>query len=438
MSRAVMETLPEEDASFLELLHTYRDVWLSSEIRGLDHRFAYCVHALDHCLKARDRIAKNNAKLAKDPDADIRDRGFTRCTVLVLCATRNAANGIVRQFVDLTGCEGEKVVNSLKFEENFGDDGERPARWESLPEDYQRTFAGNTDDCFYAGLTLTRKAVKLLAAPLYSEILVASPLGLDLLIQKDKRSRDCLSSVEVLIIDQADVLLMQNYEHVRRIVGLVNEMPKNPDGIDISRVRPWYVDGLARSYRQTVLCSAYFDAGLQSTFRDQCANVLGRSLIDIPCTEGSLSLVTKDCSHLFQRIASASIAESAEDRFKYFSGTVLPKLKSTVETRTILFVPSYFDYTRVRRLLKENDVNFRSLSEYTSQGSVSRTRTLFQQGKVDLLVVTERFHFFHRYVIKGGRGLVFYALPSNSVFYTEMINALMRDEPASSLALFTR
>ena len=45
------------------------------------------------------------------------------------------------------------------------------------------------------------------------------------------------------MVDQADVLLMQNWDHVLTTFKFLNQIPYKPDGIDFFRVREWYLNG---------------------------------------------------------------------------------------------------------------------------------------------------------------------------------------------------
>jgi len=64
----------------------------------------------------------------------------------------------------------------------------------------------------------------------------------------------------------------------------------------------------------------------------------------------------------------------------------------------MIFVPSYFDFVRVRKHLKALELSFAVLSEYSSNQDISRARQSFFAGDKAFLVMTERFHFFRRYV----------------------------------------
>ena len=66
-----------------------------------------------------------------------------------------------------------------------------------------------------------------------------------------------------------------------------------------------------------------------------------------------------------------------------------------------LFVPSYFDFVRLRSFLAAEHVDFESLDEYAEGGDVARGRGRFAAGKTRLALYTERAHFYHRRSTKG-------------------------------------
>ena len=70
--------------------------------------------------------------------------------------------------------------------------------------------------------------MKLFSSFYNSDLIVASPLGLRLVTgvtEDEKRDTDFLSSIEVVIVDQANVLAMQNWEHVADALQALNAMP---------------------------------------------------------------------------------------------------------------------------------------------------------------------------------------------------------------------
>ena len=78
--------------------------------------------------------------------------------------------------------------------------------------DHWERFEGNNEDHFRVGIQLHSKYARLFA-PFYSaDIIVASPLGLRMIVksaEEKSRETDFLSSVEVLLVDQFDYLMMQ-------------------------------------------------------------------------------------------------------------------------------------------------------------------------------------------------------------------------------------
>jgi U3 small nucleolar RNA-associated protein 25 len=87
----------------------------------------------------------------------------------------------------------------------------------------------------------------------------------------------------------------------------------------------------------------------------------------------------------------------------------------------LIVVPSYFDYVRLNDYLRrpESKISYAAISEYSSNSEISRARTTFFKGKKDFLIVTERFHFYRRYKLRGAKTLVFYSLPDHAQFYSE-------------------
>jgi U3 small nucleolar RNA-associated protein 25 len=63
-----------------------------------------------------------------------------------------------------------------------------------------------------------------------------------------------------VIVDQADVFHMQNWEHLVWLFERFNRFPTdkaNTKKTDFSRIRPWYLDGRSKYYRYCCFFSLY-------------------------------------------------------------------------------------------------------------------------------------------------------------------------------------
>ena len=84
-----------------------------------------------------------------------------------------------------------QIENITRFRKEFGlpegvVDKFASAESDAYPPDHVETFEGNSDDNFRVGLKLTRKSVRLFTEFYGSDVIIASPLGLRMSIEKEK------------------------------------------------------------------------------------------------------------------------------------------------------------------------------------------------------------------------------------------------------------
>jgi len=348
-----------------------------------------------------------------------------------------------------------------RFESEFAPRAEDKLPAGSKPFEYRMLFdGGQSNDAFRMGMSFGQRSVKFFSPFYASDLVVASPLGLRMITgaKGDKlaqRDYDFLSSVEVLLVDQFDVCaLMQNYAHLQAVMDVINLVPYDPRHTDFARMREWALSGQAKHVRQTVLTSAFPSRELSAFWAAYCRNADGALQLRASY-RGVLSRVGPPVKQIFQRFHAESLQGLADARFDYFVTTVLPQLKSSCpEGHVLLFVPSYFDYVRVRNYAKAKHLTVALASEYTKNSELSRGRSAFFHGERKFLIMTERFHFFRRYQMRGVRHVVFYALPAYEQFYVDLLNWLPAgggaaassanadvsagDKPGTCMALFSK
>lgn len=411
----------------------YRDVLFPLRTpSNADHlRKLSCIHLLNHLYKTRDRVLKNNARLLKenDDEAEFRDQGFTRPKVLVVVPTRNSC---VKYIDILTAlCEPEQQENKKRFLDSYARGEDSLSR--GKPLDFRELFEGNDDDMFRLGMKFTRKTIKYFSQFYSSDIILASPLGLRMAIGAEndkKQDYDFLSSIEILLIDQANSLLMQNWEHVEYLLEHLNLQPKEAHGCDFSRVRNWYLDGNARFIRQTLLFSAFNFPALNRLFLSRIFNVAGKYKYS-RANEGAMLGLGLSVKQTFSRFDYTNPASEPDERFNYFTTALLPIFSKHSDTKiggrkgVLVYLPSYADFVRVRNYLSTSsttqNISFGSISEYTSIPDVARARSHFLSGRHSVLLYTERAHHFRRYHLRGAKRVIMYGLPENPIFYKEVV-----------------
>jgi U3 small nucleolar RNA-associated protein 25 len=411
---------------YQDLLFGARTVHNAGRLRDIT-----CLHALNHILMTRDRVVKNNAKLAaatQDDDAEYRDQGFTRPKILFLLETKQAC---VRALDSITKLyDFEQQENKKRFLESFSQPEDKFS--DDKPADFRELFEGNDENEFRVGVKLTRKTLKLYSTFYNSDIIFASTLGLRRAIESSdpkKRDYDFLSSIEMVIMEQADATLMQNWEHAEFVFEHLNLQPKDAHGCDFSRVRSWYLDGHAPYIRQTIVLSAYLTPKINTLYNKHMRNVAGRQKYTPDYTAGLIESMSYGIKQTFLRFDSPSHLTDPDARFKYFTTSILPSINRLPRTPeggpgVLVFIPSYLDFVRVRNSLVDSDFSYASISEYTDMTDVRKARSHFMNGKHSLLLYTGRAHHFHRYNIRGVKRVVFYGVPENPTFYEEIVGFL--------------
>ncbi|XP_054856738.1 U3 small nucleolar RNA-associated protein 25 homolog [Eublepharis macularius] len=419
------------------IMNSYKDLFYPERTalrNGEEVRHVYCLHAMNHVLKANAQVLSNNAKWRDQKqgveDDSFRDQGLTRPKVLIVVPFRESALRVVQIFVSLLESANKKkidVSNKKRFKREFGSDPDEKPPNLKRPEDYEAVFAGNIDDHFRIGVAVLQKSMRLYAPFYSSDVIIASPLGLRTVIGAEgekKRDYDFLSSIEILIIDEADIYLMQNWEHVLHLLDHINLLPLESHGVDFSRVRMSNLNNWSKYYRQTLLFGALQNPQINSIFSKHCWNYQGQVAVRNVPLIGSISHVVVQLPHVFRKLEAENSVSVIDARFHYFIDKVLPEYRDAVMSHTLIYVPSYFDYVRLRNYFKKEDLSFVHVCEYTNKSGISRARQYFLKGVKQFLIFTERFHFYKRYSIRGIRNLVFYELPTYSHFYNEVCNMM--------------
>lgn len=321
----------------------------------------------------------------------LQDQGYVRPRVLILCPFRSSARKIVSQIISLLG-PNTTVSSMSKFEEEYGnhhedanddDDmeqlegGKAAHRPQPKPLDYRNLFHDNIDDDFKMGIQINPGQgkgsgnekgayVRLFSDFYVSDIIIASPIGLKLVVENSQNNSlnfDFLSSIEILMIDQADVLYMQNWEHVQYIVSRTNQLPKSDHDTDFSRVRPYFLDVHESVQHRQLLISSYFtEPEMQSFFRQYAHSHSGSIKLKKMWNnnQGYIANVNMNVKQVFQKLTVSSVQSQEDERFKYFCNNILVQLIKYDQTRTVIVTPSYFHYVRVRNELMRREVGRQS------------------------------------------------------------------------------
>ncbi|XP_059053158.1 U3 small nucleolar RNA-associated protein 25 homolog [Achroia grisella] len=426
------EVLTPLQKELFAIINNYQDLYYPERtfINADEIRYIYCLHVVNHMLKTRTKIIHHNAKLLKKSNIsdEYRDQGLVRPKVIIMVPFKDAAYRVIKTIIDiLVPKEAGQVLNKNRFEDDFTGGELAMPKKNPKPEDYELLFSGNTEDTFRLGMTVTKKTLKLYTDFYSSDIIVASPLGLRMIVGaegEEDRDYDFLASIELLVMDQADVFLMQNWDHLLHVLDHFHLQPKKTHGTDFSRVRSWAANGWSKYYRQTLVFSSLLLPEIKAVMNRKCYNYAGKVLIANLIEVGTIQQVLIQVPQIFYRFRATNPLNSVDERFDYFIKEILPKQRDTLMSHTLLYIPSYFDYVRIRNYFKKEDISFVQICEYSKDSKTARARDMFFHTEAHFLLYSERVHFFRRFRIKGIRHIIFYQPPTYPHFYSEMCNLM--------------
>ena len=107
--------------------------------------------------------------------------------------------------------------------------------------------------------------------------MVAGQDGDNTAAERKKVDFDFLSSIEFLVLDQAEAFVFQNPEHLEELFKVLNKTPKKLQDLnDINRIKPSFTHSigqlrLPKFLRQNIIVSKFRQRDLQFIY-DQHAN----------------------------------------------------------------------------------------------------------------------------------------------------------------------
>ena len=187
----------------------------------------------------------------------------------------------------------------------------------------------------------------------------------------------------------------------QHVLGHLHRRPGESHGVDFSRVRLWSLNEWSHLYRQTIVISSLVTPEINSLFSSHCSSILspvtslclqhsfpltpltdyaGAVRCDVEREEGSVGQVAKQLPQMFVRLPSSlSPSELPDHRLEHFTTQVrlwvgllaavwygmqvLPGYHGDLMKGTLIFIPSYFDFVRVRNSMKKQELSFASICE---------------------------------------------------------------------------
>lgn len=474
---------------YKDLLYTYQDFKHESEYRDIYimHVLNHIFKTRDRILKNNYKLSQQENT---DTDDDsFKDQGYNRTKCLIVLPTRQNCYDVLSNLIKKSGIEQVDKINKFKDQFNIDDDSSLD-KLSMKDDDFKYLFKGNTNDFFILGCKFTRKTLKLYSALDSSDLILCSPLGLKLLLEsyskpkpdqnnnnedddvkkmneqlgiKSKNSKfqrgsrgkkntdDFLSSIEIAVLDQFQTFEYQNSSNIINIMKTnLNNLPKEQTtDMDFGRIKYYYLDNMQYLFRQTLIFTKNLSVNSNLIFNNYCFNKNGKfknllRINDLKQTSlNYLKLYNNIIKMKFQRFETSKdpsqmIVSEPDYRFKFFINSILPNLIKNEDSGVLIYIPEYTDFLRLKNYITKNtSLLVDDLNEYSSVSKITKTRNYFRMTseknagvrgskKVNVLLYTERLHYYRKYDIKGIKNLVFYKPPTDYKFFQDFLKMLVK------------
>ncbi|KRW98859.1 hypothetical protein PPERSA_04792 [Pseudocohnilembus persalinus] len=384
--------------------------------------------------KLSEKLENKNKKLLEDQDGnnnneqeeDVQqNKGYTRCKVLVLTPFKGDANVIVKEIISqYTGKDG---ISKTSFKQRYEEYYEDPDKF--------------TEDDFRLGIALTKaKSIKLFSSFEHSDIIITSPMGLRQKIgAKGSKDREFsfLSSIDILIIDRASTIFMQNFTYLEEILEVINKIPKHQKMTNgIEEIRPYFFDNMAKFYRQSIVYTECNFPELNSLKNKFFHNYKGQ-IMNKPIYAPLFSEKELVFNQEFYKIEIQNYQNELDERFQYFKNKIWEQWRNV--DNAVIFCSSYFEYLKVKDYLAKINASFQGVCEYTKKNRVQSRCTLWKKKEFRTILYSERLSFFDIWHLKNQQHILFYSLPRTGFLYKEFLQNIDNPNPKTKIqCLFTK
>ncbi|ETB58092.1 hypothetical protein YYC_04176 [Plasmodium yoelii 17X] len=498
----------DELKAYFHYINSYVDVFYSNQNILNFHfiRLLNSIHCLNHLKKKRKRklyIKKKIEKLEKTQQVekeniqlkdDFCDESFSKPKVLILCPFRYICKEYVDILINMLSLIEVKNKNRFINEYDLTPEEKKNLKNMYIKKkqsfDYINLYRGNSDDCFRLGIKLFENEKKIqLYSPFYdSDILICSPLGLEIIIKEYKETEektnniynddeynsddyelndtensakktnkkkkkintnnnkkkklyeyDFLSSIEILVIDQIDIILMQNILTLKNVLNFINKPLLKWRNANINRIAKYAIDGYIKNYRQTIITSNIIDTNFISLIQ-MSNNYRSYLKLFIKNDDDTILLSVRNIlkiNQYFKKIECDDILKIEECIINFFSTNVIEILTNIKQL--IICIPTYIEYIRLYEILKKNDISFKGVNEYTTEKKRIKIQKLFKFEKINILLVTARLIYYERCTFKNANHVIFFSPPKFQFMYFELIKNITINSPnASSMCYYTK